>query len=45
MDDWLKDLHCLAVRFEGLGIAPEFAALSLVELWGMYRFLLRIAEG
>ncbi len=35
---WVDELQGLAVRF-GYGLGPDLAALSLVELWGVYTFL------
>ena len=34
----------LAARFPWLGIGPDLTALSLAELWGVYRFLQRVAN-
>lgn len=34
----------LAVRLPQLGVGVDLAALSCAELWGVYRFLLRIAS-
>ena len=42
---WLERLQCLAARFPQLGIAPDLAALPAADLWGLYRFLSRIAGG
>ncbi len=42
--DWLERLQSLSARFSGLGITSDLAALSLVELWGVYRFLTHLAE-
>jgi len=44
-DDWLESLYKLAYRFPGLGVAPDLAALSLCEAWGVYCFLRRLSEG
>jgi len=44
-NDWLESLHGLAYRFENLGVTPDLAAMSLCELWALYAFLRRIAEG
>ncbi|MDD2722186.1 MAG: hypothetical protein PHH47_12860 [Gallionella sp.] len=41
--DWLDDLQTLAARFTGLGINPDLAGLSVIELWALYRFLTRLA--
>lgn len=42
-DDWLKALQGLLVRFSSLGIGPDVASLSMVELWGLYCYLKRMA--
>ena len=42
---WLERLHTLSVRFSHLGISGDMAGLSLIELWGLYRFLSRLANG
>ena len=42
---WLEDLQALAARFDGLGIGPDLAALTLAEAWALYRFLARMAGG
>ena len=31
--------------FLTLGISDDMAGLSLIELWGLYRFLSRLADG
>lgn len=33
----------LAARLSWLGIGPDLAALSLADLWGVYRYLSRVA--
>lgn len=43
--DWLERLQCLSVRFSHLGIGADIAALSIIEAWGLYRFLLRLNGG
>ena len=43
--DWLERLQCLAVRFPQLGLGPDLAGLAAADLWGVYRFLQRMAEG
>lgn len=35
----------LAARLPGLGIGADIYALSVVELRGLYAFLLRLAKG
>ena len=36
-------VYSLAIRFSGLGIGADIAAMTLGELEGVYRFLRRIA--
>ena len=43
--DWMERLQTLSVRFSHLGIGADMASLSLIELWGLYLFLLRLADG
>lgn len=42
-DAWLGRLQTLLERFSHLGIGADIAALSLIELWGLYSFLRRLA--
>lgn len=42
-EPWLHDLYALAYRFEGYGVTADLAALDLIALWGLYRFLQRLA--
>lgn len=42
---WLDRLRCLAMRFPELGVGADLAALSAADLWGVYRFLSRVADG
>lgn len=44
-ETWLDRLQCLIARFAYLGIASDIAALSLIEAWGLYRCLTRLADG
>jgi hypothetical protein len=44
-ENWLECLQTLLVRFSALGISDDMAGLSLIELWGLYRFLSRLADG
>jgi len=37
-------LQTLLMRFSHLGIGGDMAGLSLIELWGLYRFLSRLAD-
>lgn len=41
---WLYDLDRLLTRFSQMGINPDIAAMGLIELWGVYCFLRRMAE-
>lgn len=41
---WLDELALLATRY-GHGIGPDLAALTMLEAWGLYRFLRALAEG
>jgi hypothetical protein len=43
--DWLERLQCLSVRLSHFGIGADMAALSIVEAWGLYLFLSRLADG
>lgn len=43
--DFLERLQTLCNRFSHLGIGADLAALSVIEAWGVYRFLSRLAEG
>ncbi|WP_283743748.1 hypothetical protein [Sideroxydans sp. CL21] len=43
--DWMERLQCLAVRFSHLGIGADLTALSMIEAWGLYLFLSRLADG
>ena len=41
--DWLNALAVLLSRYAGeLGISPDMAGLTLIELWGVYQWLNRI---
>ena len=44
-ENWLERLQTLFVRFSHLGLTDDMAGLSLIELWGLYRFLSRLADG
>jgi hypothetical protein len=43
-DDWLIRLAYLSQRADGFGMTADLASLSIVELWGVYGFLGRIAS-
>lgn len=42
---WLEQLEMLLIRFSHLGIGTDIASLSLIELWAVYLYLLRLADG
>ena len=42
---WLERLQVLCNRFACLGISHDLAALSIIELWGLYLFLSRLGNG
>lgn len=44
-ETWIERLQTLLERFPHLGIGADIAALSIIELWGLYCFLLRLADG
>lgn len=43
--DWQARLCELMARFPQHSAAADIASLSLTELWGLYRFLARVAKG
>jgi len=43
--NWLERLQSLCERFSYLGIGADVASLSLIELWGLYCYLSRLADG
>ena len=43
-ETWLDRLQYLSVRFSYLGIGADLAALSMIEAWGLYLFLSRLAD-
>lgn len=42
---WLDELNGLLARFSGIGISADIGSMSLIELWGVYCYLRRLAEG
>lgn len=44
-EPWLERLQMLLEQFSHLGIDADIAALSLIELWGLYCYLSRLADG
>lgn len=43
-ETWIERLQTLCNRFAHLGIGADIAALSIIELWGLYQFLSRLAD-
>lgn len=41
-ETWLERLYALTAKFSHLGITADLAQLNLIELWGLYRFLVRL---
>lgn len=41
---WLGELNGLLVRYSDMGIGADTSAMGLMELWGLYCFLRRLAE-
>ena len=44
-EKWLVRLQMLCERFSYLGIGADLAGLSMIELWGLYCYLSRLADG
>jgi hypothetical protein len=42
-DAWQERLQSLCERFSHIGVGADLASLSLIELWGVYCFLCRLA--
>ena len=42
-ETWIERLQTLLERFSHLSIGADIAALSLIELWGVYCYLSRFA--
>ncbi len=41
--EWLESLQRLAERFPEYGIRPDLAGMAIVDLWGVWRLLERVA--
>lgn len=41
----MERLQWLAARLSEFGVAPDLAALSAADLYGLYRYLSRAADG
>ena len=44
-EQWLAHLQTLVARFSYPGLGIDLATMSLIEQRGVYRFLLRLADG
>lgn len=42
--EWVQLLEMLCARFSSHGVGADLSALSLDDLWGLYRFLSRLSE-
>ncbi|SEF53147.1 hypothetical protein [Nitrosomonas ureae] len=42
---WLERLEMLLVRFSYLGMGADIPSQSINELWSIYLYLSRLAEG
>ena len=42
---WLERLESLSVRLPAYGMSADLALLTTAELWGLYRYLLRLTGG
>lgn len=42
-DHWIDELNILLARYSYLNFNADIATLSLVELWGLYCYLSRLA--
>ena len=40
---WIERLQRLVERFPEYGIGPDLGGLAIADLWGLWRFLERIA--
>lgn len=43
--DWLLRLQVLAARFQGLGLGPDLAGMTMIELRAVWQFLEALAAG
>jgi len=37
---WMEELPILLTKHSGLGVDPDIAGMSIIELWGIYQYLL-----
>lgn len=42
--DWLEELQLLAARYSHFGFGPDLAALTVTELYGLYRWLSQVGS-
>ena len=43
-EHWLLQLNTLLVKYSHMGINTELASLTLIDAWGLYLYLVRLAE-
>ena len=41
---FINELEFFLSRFSHLGIGADIASMGMIELWGVYRYLQRLAE-
>ena len=39
---WLIDLNTLSIRYSHLNVRPDLGNMSLVELWGVYQWMINM---
>jgi len=44
-EGWLDRLQYLVARFPQAGAGQDLAGMAMADLWGLYCFLQRMAEG
>lgn len=44
-ETWFERLQMLCVKFSHLGVGADLASLSLIDAWGLYVYLNRLANG
>ena len=42
---FLERVQMLAARFPKLGVGPDLASMSLIDLWAVCRYLQRLSDG
>ncbi|MDI4632425.1 hypothetical protein J7U46_05160 [Pelomonas sp. V22] len=43
-NDWLKRLESLLAHYPQYGIGPDLAGMAMIDLWGLWQFLERLAQ-